>query len=155
MEKHDAIAELWRIYTLERSLHEQAQADEVMRSKRRREAEDALIEGMLSIGMRTAEIGGRAFSLRRQVNISVTKENEDEVRGWLAITLGQDAAQDYLEVKVKRYAVERMVKEGLREGKAPESYPAFLKLYDRPRISVRGWDNEDTAPNNNETKGNA
>lgn len=142
----EAIEALWQNYCDARAAHETAQAEEVSTSRSKRDAEEALINGMLAIGMRTAEIDGRAFSLRRQVNISVTKDNEDDVRGWLAIELGQDAAQDYLEVKVKRFAVERMVKEGLREGKDPESYPKFLKLYDRPRISVRGWDNDEDAP---------
>lgn len=142
----EAVEILWNAYREARLKHEAAQEAEKIASERRRGCEEDLIEGMLAVGMRAAEINGRAFSLRRQVNISVTKDNEDDVRGWLAIELGQDAAQDYLEVKVKRFAVERMVKEGLREGKDPESYPKFLKLYDRPRISVRGWDNDEDAP---------
>lgn len=139
----DILGEHWRVYAEARRAHEQAQAAELLAKRARYDAEQRLCDLMIEHGYRQAEIDGKNFDVRRKVNISVTKDNEDLVRGWLAMKLGQTAVQDFLEVKVRRSAVDTLVKDELKDGAKIEDYPAFLKLYVRPGLYVRGWDGDD------------
>lgn len=142
---------LARAYIKAREAHEAAQEVEIRTKRAQLDAERQLVERLIenSAGKKGAKwtIDGKLFSIRRSSHISLTKENHDEVLGWLSLEMGRDAVQDYLEVKLDKSSVERWVKDQLHDKtKVEADFPDFLKLYTEPRISVSGWNHED-APN--------
>lgn len=138
----------WTAYSDARKAYEAAQEVEKRTGRLKEEAEGQLIEFLDGLQLRGKQnVGGREFHVSRQVRISVTKENHEDVVGWLSITYGREAAQDFLKLSVDRWAVERAIKDEINAKKATiESYPDFLKVHSQPRINVSGWDSDGVDP---------
>ena len=74
--------------------------------------------------------------LHRIFNISVTQDNEADLRGWLIETFGDD--QGFLETKVNKSAVTERIKRALDNDELGEfDVPDYLKLNTHPDVRMR------------------
>jgi hypothetical protein len=103
-----------------------------------RGAEAELVEAMLEVDLQnfTHETGLQCF-LRQQFKVSITAANTQDVRDWLLETTGDD--QPFVEEKLDKKAVEDHCKH-VAETEGKDRIPDFLRLFTRPAIGVRGWE---------------
>lgn len=128
---------LWQTYRSFRSMHEtyRSQADTAYAAMKRAESE--LVQAMLDADATTFEVDGMKPYLSADRECSVTKDNIEQVTEWLNSQRG--GAEPFMRTAVDPWAVKRLVREELKDGVDPESYPAFLKVAVRPRLNVKGW----------------
>lgn len=127
-------------YYERRAAHERADHAAKQCYHEMKAAEAKLVDAMLEAGMPSVKrFDGTAISLRKNVSLSVTKDNSDQIRTWLIATVGDD--KDFVEEVVAKSAITELVKQQLEEGLADDDFPIFLKVSTRPGISVRGWNN--------------
>lgn len=136
---------LWREYRAARMWHDQLKAQIGPAWDRQMAAEEKLVEALIDAGSTTFEIDDFKPYLREETNLSVTQENEGQVVTWL-VASGENP-RDFTMTKLDGNAVKRFIRSQLTEGSDPDSYPDFLKLKVRQRLSVRGWDKEQDSKN--------
>ena len=104
------------------------------------DAKRAMIETMMDMGLSRLDYmdDGSSINFRGGMNISVTKENEAEVREWLCGNYGDDT--EFEDVKLNKKAIRDRIKEDIDAGELAEvEVPKCLKLSTFPDIQVRGW----------------
>ena len=128
---------LWDLYREYREEHEtyRARADE--RYAQMKRAEDELVAAMMDSGSTNFEIDGMKPYLSADRSCSVNQENMAEVEQWLNEQKG--GAETFKRLIIDPWAVKRLVREEIKDGADPSSYPEFLKVAVRPRLNVRGW----------------
>lgn len=131
---HDAIQSYYTARRHAETLRREAADAEI----ERRRLEQALVDVMLEEKVNSLALDdGTRPTLHKQVNISVTKDNFDNIREWLLTAVGDD--KDFLETVVSKPAVLRLVKDRLKEGYDESEFPAVLRVSTRPGIRVAGW----------------
>jgi len=128
---------LWEDYKTVRLLHEKhrQEADRYYALMKRREGD--LVQIMLDSGATNFEIDGMKPYLSADRSCSVNNENIAEVEQWLEQQRG--GAEPFKRLIIDPWAVKRLVREEIKDGADPSSYPEFLKVAVRPRLNVRGW----------------
>ena len=128
---------LWERYKAFRASHERhrGMADEAY--KLMKHAESELVQAMLDADAKNFEVDGMKPYLTADRECSVTKDNIEQVQAWLDSQRG--GAEPFMRTAVDPWAVKRLVREELKDGVDPESYPEFLKVAVRPRLNVKGW----------------
>ncbi len=79
---------------------------------------------------------GVSVNLQSQVSISVTQENNSDIRHWLLATVGDDVG--FVRETVHKGSLYEYVKTQIEEGKDASEFPDFLKVSTRPTLYVRG-----------------
>lgn len=128
---------LWERYKAFRVDHEKCKrlAEEHYKDMKRVESE--LVQAMLDADATNFEVDGMKPYLSADRECSVTKDNIEQVHAWLDSQRG--GAEPFMRTAVDPWAVKRLVREELKDGVDPESYPEFLKVAIRPRLNVKGW----------------
>lgn len=113
---------------------ESAKAYDVMRA---REAE--LVEFMLEHQLKSvSRDDGTKPTLCKSTSISVTKENEEQIKEWLRNTEGDDAP--FLVTVPHKPAILELIKKKIETEKLDDSdFPPFLQCSTRPTLRVTGW----------------
>lgn len=136
MSVNDLIDEYYNM----RSDHDQLKAETAAAYKGMQRAEAKLVDAMLDEGVNSVgrDSDGTHISLRKRFTISVTVENEQQIRDWLTEEVGDDT--DFVVEKLNKTAVTDLVKQKVEVDLEPETeIPEFLKLNTSPTVSVRGW----------------
>ena len=103
-------------------------------------AKKDLIETMMDMGLTKLDYmdDDSAIHFRGNMNISVTKANEADVRSWLMSQYGDDA--EFEDTKLNKTEIRKRIKEDIEAGELSETdVPDVLKLSQFPDIQVRGW----------------
>lgn len=136
-----SLNDLCDTYYLARRNWDKAKEETAYRYKLMEVAKARLIDEMLAQNMRAyPRTDGTLISLRRQFNVSVTKENTDQIREWLIETFGDD--EPFVKEVVDKAALTAHLKE-MSEHAMQIKYPEFLHVSTRPDVSVRGWTNKE------------
>lgn len=104
-----------------------------------RALEQKVVDMMLENGTNSLSMDdGTRPTLVKRVNISVTQDNNEEVRKWLLEFVGDDTP--YIVTQADKWRVHKLVKEKMeREGFDQSDFPSFLNVSTRPGIRVGGW----------------
>lgn len=126
------------LYLSAREAYESAKvvANELYNEYKRREYDlvNSMIEDCTASFKRS---DGVHLSLREQLNLSVTQENDGAIREWLLESEGDDMS--YVEERVSKKALTELIRKKVDEEHVPASeFPSFLKVSTRPGLSVRG-----------------
>jgi len=132
---------LWGSYKYAREKHEQFRGLADAAYKVMKHSEDALVQAMMDSGSTNFEIDGMKPYLSADRSCSVNNENIAEVEQWLEQQRG--GAEPFKRLIIDPWAVKRLVREEIKDGADPSSYPEFLKVAVRPRLNVRGWTGSD------------
>lgn len=138
----DGLMQLWEDYANARVKHEELKRATSDAHAAMRVAEGKFAEFLLDHGNPPIEIGGMKPYLSEEIGTSVTQENNADVRAWLTEKVGADKVSDYETIVLDGAAVKRLVRNEIKEGVDPTTYPDFLKVSVRPRLNVRGWDKD-------------
>lgn len=136
----DTFQQLWKDYSERRYSHEEMKRMTSEAWKKFQAAEAKLAEFLLENGNPPIEIGGMKPYLSEEIAASVTQENEEEVRFWLQRS--ELNVADFEVLKLDGSAVKRYIRNRIRDGVDPTSFPEFMKVSVRPRLNVRGWDKD-------------
>ena len=129
---------LWSAYKRARLLHEQFKADTELAYKNLKMIEGELVDAMVDTGADDpVPIEGMKIYLSADRSCSVNQDNMAEVEQWLNEQKG--GAETFKRMIIDPWAVKRLVREEIKDGADPSSYPEFLKVAVRPRLNVRGW----------------
>lgn len=128
---------LWETYRVFRSSHENARALADNFYRQMKQAEEELVSAMLDSDATNFEIDGMKPYLSADRSCSVNQENMAEVEQWLNEQKG--GAETFKRLIIDPWAVKRLVREEIKDGADPSSYPEFLKVAVRPRLNVKGW----------------
>ncbi len=113
--------------------------------KNMKDAERLAVDAMLDEGTKSIGLDdGTHVSLRKQFNISVTVNNEDQIREWLTEVEGDDS--EFIHEKVNKAAVVEWMKIQILEvGDLDEGdVPDFMSFSQHPGLTVRGWKTRET-----------
>lgn len=105
-----------------------------------KEAEEKLVEVMMDLGLQRLEYmdDGTKVFFKGRMNLSVTKENEAEVREWLRQNYGDD--EIFVVERLDKAEISVRVKEDIDAGQLSElDVPKCMKLKQFPGIQVNGW----------------
>lgn len=105
-----------------------------------KDAEEKLIETMMDLGINTMSYmeDGTAIHFRAQCSVSVTQDNEEEVREWLRQQYGDD--EQFSKDALDKPSIIAQIKADLASGELSETeVPKDMKLTQFPGISVSGW----------------
>lgn len=81
---------------------------------------------------------GTAIHFRAQCSVSVTQDNEEEVREWLRQQYGDD--EQFSKDALDKPSIIAQIKADLASGELSETeVPKDMKLTQFPGISVSGW----------------
>lgn len=108
-----------------------------------KKAEAVLVDAMLDADSDRFDADGMTIYRSANRECSVTSGsngkpgNIEQVAAWLDKERG--GKETFMRLQIDPWAVKRLVREELKDGVDPESYPAFLKVAVRPRLNVKGW----------------
>jgi hypothetical protein len=128
---------LWIKYRGMRNAHELYKSEQEKAFVEMKRAEEELVNAMLDSGSTNFEIDGMRPYLSADRSCSVNQDNVAEVEQWLEVQRG--GAESFKRLIIDPWAVKRLVREEIKDGADPSSYPEFLKVAVRPRLNVRGW----------------
>ena len=105
-----------------------------------KEAETKLVECMMDLGITRLDYmrDGTKIHFQGKCSVSITQENEEEVRQWLRERYGDD--MQFSTEKLDKPAVTAKIKEDLHGQELSETeVPKHMKLNQFPGLSVTGW----------------
>lgn len=116
----------------------QRKATEAYRAMK--EAEHALVEIMMDMGLSKLDYmeDGSKITFRGGLSVSVTQENEEVVRSWLRREYGDDLP--FETVRLDKSEITNRIKQDIEAGELSETeVPAEMKLKQFPSLVVNGW----------------
>lgn len=151
MSLQDTVDAFYRARARYEEADRSAKAFYKIKQTREREMIEAMLEAETK-GVRRED--GTYCGWKRNVRISVTQENDADIREWLLETTGDDS--DFLATKCNKSAVEEHVKKLVGENEAIDAdddddtekhvIPQFFKLNQHPVANVTGWKQLDKEP---------
>lgn len=103
-------------------------------------AERKLIDAMLDAKVNHMEINGLQPHMATITDVTVTQKAHEEIEAWLERERG--GADTFKRFILDGNLVKRFIREEIKDGAEPSSYPACLKVAVRTVLRVRGWDKE-------------
>lgn len=126
-------------YAAARREHDRLHALSAEAEKKRRALEQELVDAMIEARVKSFKLdGGLTISLRRRFDVSVNKDNEEQVAQWLTDTYGD--VRPFQRLVLYKPAVVQHLKDLAEKEQLDETaVPEFLNLKTTPGVTVRGW----------------
>jgi hypothetical protein len=131
--------EKFRAYAIARARHDDAKKAASDAYAEQAKLEKELIDVMLEEKVKSFTLeNGMSVGMRKRFDLSVNKDNEEQVRTWLMETEGD--VEPFCKKVLYKPAVVKMLKDKAAEDKLDmTTIPEFLNLKTTPGITVRGW----------------
>lgn len=129
----------FRAYAIARARHDAARKAASDAFAEQAKLEKELVDIMLEEKVKSFALdNGMSVSMRKRFDLSVNKDNEEQVRTWLMETEGD--VEPFCKKVLYKPAVVKLLKDKAADDSLDlTTIPEFLNLKTTPGISVRGW----------------